>query len=79
VNDDLAFPGELFKKPEANIIKLPNISASISQLKDALLFRDHHILASPMKTAWRVTVMISHRLRDFSGESLKNLYSIWFP
>ncbi|NVJ49438.1 MAG: NADP-dependent isocitrate dehydrogenase [Gammaproteobacteria bacterium] len=32
-SDDLAFLGELAKKPEANIIKLPNISASIPQLK----------------------------------------------
>ncbi len=36
VSDDLAFLGELAKKPEANIIKLPNISASIPQLKDAI-------------------------------------------
>ena len=36
VTDDLAFLGELAKKPEANIIKLPNISASIPQLKDAI-------------------------------------------
>lgn len=32
VNDDLAELGELAKTPEANIIKLPNISASIPQL-----------------------------------------------
>lgn len=32
----LAELGELVKKPEANIIKLPNISASIPQLKDAI-------------------------------------------
>ena len=36
VSDDLAVLGELAKKPEANIIKLPNISASIPQLKDAI-------------------------------------------
>ena len=33
VSDDLAFLGELAKTPEANIIKLPNISASVPQLK----------------------------------------------
>jgi isocitrate dehydrogenase len=33
VNDALAELGELVKRPEANIIKLPNISASIPQLK----------------------------------------------
>ncbi|MBF23527.1 MAG: isocitrate dehydrogenase (NADP(+)) [Pusillimonas sp.] len=34
--DALAELGELAKKPEANIIKLPNISASIPQLKAAI-------------------------------------------
>lgn len=32
-SDDLGYLGELVEKPEANIIKLPNISASIPQLK----------------------------------------------
>ena len=36
VSDDLAILGELVKKPEANIVKLPNISASIPQLKKML-------------------------------------------
>ena len=36
VNDALAELGELAKRPEANIIKLPNISASIPQLKAAI-------------------------------------------
>ena len=36
VEDDLAELGLLVKKPEANIIKLPNISASIPQLKAAI-------------------------------------------
>ncbi|WP_418510191.1 NADP-dependent isocitrate dehydrogenase [Corallibacter sp.] len=36
VEDALAQLGELVKKPEANIIKLPNISASIPQLKAAI-------------------------------------------
>ncbi len=36
VSDDLAELGELAKRPEANIIKLPNISASIPQLKNAI-------------------------------------------
>ncbi|MEC3908523.1 NADP-dependent isocitrate dehydrogenase [Tamlana sp. 2201CG12-4] len=36
VSDDLAILGELAKKPEANIVKLPNISASIPQLKGAI-------------------------------------------
>ncbi len=33
VNDDLAELGELVNRPEANVIKLPNVSASIPQLK----------------------------------------------
>ncbi|MFT3907623.1 MAG: NADP-dependent isocitrate dehydrogenase [Steroidobacteraceae bacterium] len=35
-SDDLAELGELAKTPQANIIKLPNISASIPQLKSAI-------------------------------------------
>ncbi|MGH7261566.1 MAG: NADP-dependent isocitrate dehydrogenase [Nitrospiraceae bacterium] len=35
-SDDLAELGELAKTPEANIIKLPNISASIPQIKGAV-------------------------------------------
>ena len=36
VSDDLAELGELTLNPEANIIKLPNISASVAQLKAAI-------------------------------------------
>ena len=36
VEDGLAFLGELTQDPNANIIKLPNISASIPQLKDCI-------------------------------------------
>lgn len=36
ISDDLAELGQLAKSPEANIIKLPNISASIPQLKAAI-------------------------------------------
>ncbi|WP_242916187.1 NADP-dependent isocitrate dehydrogenase [Pontibacter liquoris] len=35
-SDDLAYLGELAKTPEANIIKLPNISASVPQLVEAI-------------------------------------------
>jgi len=34
--DELAYLGDLTQKPEANIIKLPNVSASIPQLKAAI-------------------------------------------
>jgi isocitrate dehydrogenase len=36
ISDDLTILGELAKTPGANIIKLPNISASIPQLKEAI-------------------------------------------
>lgn len=36
VADDLAELGELVKRPEANIIKLPNVSASVTQIKKAI-------------------------------------------
>src|SRR5437868_3847893 len=36
INDELAELGQLAMRPEANIIKLPNISASIPQLKEAI-------------------------------------------
>ncbi|RMD82760.1 MAG: NADP-dependent isocitrate dehydrogenase [Candidatus Dadabacteria bacterium] len=36
VEDDLAWLGRLTQSPEANIIKLPNISASVPQLKAAI-------------------------------------------
>jgi isocitrate dehydrogenase len=36
INDDLAELGEIAKTAEANIVKLPNISASIPQLKAAI-------------------------------------------
>ena len=35
-NDDLALLGELVKQPDANVIKLPNISASVPQLVAAV-------------------------------------------
>ena len=33
VNDDLSELGDLVTRPEANVIKLPNVSASLPQLK----------------------------------------------
>ncbi len=42
IDDNLAMLGKLVKKPEANIIKLPNISASIPQLQAAIQeLQDH--------------------------------------
>ncbi len=36
ISDDLQILGDLAKTPEANIIKLPNISASVPQLKETI-------------------------------------------
>ncbi|MBN2615845.1 MAG: NADP-dependent isocitrate dehydrogenase [Bacteroidales bacterium] len=36
IEDDLALLGEMVLEPHANIIKLPNISASVPQLKEAI-------------------------------------------
>ena len=36
IDDELAYLGTVVKEPEGNIIKLPNISASIPQLKDCI-------------------------------------------
>lgn len=36
VNDDLAYLGQYVNQPEANVIKLPNISASVPQIKAAI-------------------------------------------
>ena len=36
INDELAYLGQVAKQPDANIIKLPNVSASIPQLKAAI-------------------------------------------
>ena len=40
--NDLAYLGELVKKPEGNVIKLPCISASIPQLKAAIKELQEH-------------------------------------
>ncbi len=42
IPDELAALGELAKTPEANIIKLPNISASVPQLKAAIKELQEH-------------------------------------
>lgn len=47
VADSLAELGQLATTPEANIIKLPNVSASISQLKEAITELQSHGYAIP--------------------------------
>ena len=46
-SDDLAELGELAKTPAANIIKLPNISASVPQLQAAIKELQEHGYALP--------------------------------
>lgn len=50
IADDLAELGELAKLPEANIIKLPNISASVPQLKAVIKELQNHGYAVPSYT-----------------------------
>ena len=47
IPDDLAELGELVNQPDANIIKLPNISASIPQLKATIIELQNQGLAIP--------------------------------
>ncbi|HWR93584.1 MAG TPA: NADP-dependent isocitrate dehydrogenase [Flavobacterium sp.] len=47
VNDALAELGKLATTPEANIIKLPNVSASVPQLKEAISELQSHGYAVP--------------------------------
>src|SRR5690554_7980429 len=47
IGDHLAELGDLANKPEANIIKLPNISASVPQLKAAIKELQAHGFALP--------------------------------
>ncbi|MFT6966385.1 MAG: isocitrate dehydrogenase [Marivirga sp.] len=47
INDDLSELGAIAKTPEANIVKLPNISASIPQLKAAIKELQGHGYAIP--------------------------------
>uniref|UniRef100_UPI0033421847 NADP-dependent isocitrate dehydrogenase n=1 Tax=Flavobacterium sp. TaxID=239 RepID=UPI0033421847 len=47
VADNLAELGQLATTPEANIIKLPNVSASVSQLKEAIAELQLHGYAIP--------------------------------
>jgi isocitrate dehydrogenase len=47
VADNLAELGQLATTPEANIIKLPNVSASVSQLKEAITELQSHGYAIP--------------------------------
>ncbi len=73
VNDDLAELGELAKTPEANIIKLPNISASVPQLQEAiaeLQSQGHALPDYPEKPADEAQQKIRARYAKVSGSAV---------
>ena len=61
-SDDLAELGALAQMPEANIIKLPNISASIPQMKTCI--EELKGKGSPYLNTQRIHVMIWNVLLD---------------
>ncbi|MDC1174560.1 NADP-dependent isocitrate dehydrogenase [Bacteriovoracaceae bacterium] len=66
VEDALAQLGELAKKPEANIIKLPNISASIPQLKTVIAELQGHGFKIPN---------YPEEVKSDEDKKIKSLYS----
>ena len=52
VSDDLAELGRLVETPEANVIKLPNISASIPQIKACIAELRAKGYALPESSTW---------------------------
>ncbi|MDR0303366.1 MAG: NADP-dependent isocitrate dehydrogenase [Chitinispirillales bacterium] len=67
VSDDLEFLAKLCLNPEANIIKLPNISASVSQLKAAILELQKKGYAIPD---------YPENPRNITEENVKKMYSL---
>lgn len=65
VSDDLAVLGEMAKNPEANIIKLPNISASIPQLKEAI---------AELQAKGYAVPSYPDELKDAASEDIRNRY-----
>ncbi len=73
VSDDLAELGELAKTPEANIIKLPNISASVPQLQEAiaeLQSQGYALPDYPEKPADEAQQKIRTRFAKVSGSAV---------
>ena len=58
--DALAQLGELTQSKEANIIKLPNISASIPQLEEAIAELQGKVIFSPTKTKTKQEIPFSY-------------------
>ena len=73
VADDLAELGELVKKPEANIIKLPNISASVPQLMAAikeLQSKGYNIPDFPKKPSTQEEKYIQSKYNKIKGSAV---------
>ena len=73
VADDLAELGELVKKPEANIIKLPNISASVPQLLAAineLQSKGYNIPDFPQKPSTKEEKNIQSKYNKVKGSAV---------
>jgi isocitrate dehydrogenase len=73
VADDLAELGELVKKPEANIIKLPNISASVPQLMAAikeLQSKGYNIPDFPKKPSTQEEKNIQSKYNKIKGSAV---------
>jgi isocitrate dehydrogenase len=73
VADDLAKLGELVKKPEANIIKLPNISASVPQLLAAineLQSKGYNIPDFPQKPSTKEEKNIQSKYNKVKGSAV---------
>ncbi|MEO6079394.1 MAG: NADP-dependent isocitrate dehydrogenase [Steroidobacteraceae bacterium] len=71
--DDLAELGELAKTPDANIIKLPNISASVPQLQEAireLQMQGYRLPAFPENPAGEAEQKIRQRYAKVSGSAV---------
>ena len=73
ISNDLAELGELAKLPEANIIKLPNISASIPQMKAAiaeLQEQGFNVPTYPEEPSNQVDLQIQSRYDKIKGSAV---------
>jgi isocitrate dehydrogenase len=66
VEDALSELGNLANSPHANIIKLPNISASVPQLKEAIAeLQDHGYTIPTLKTRNRKKRKLKQNIQKF--------------
>jgi|UniRef100_A0A7S2XMX6 isocitrate dehydrogenase len=66
VPDNLSFLGELCKKPEANIVKLPNVSASIPQLDECI---------KELRSKGYDVPLYPHEAKDEEEEAIQERYA----